>query len=243
MNRLVPGAKLDESDILYTYSGVRPLPFVPDKSEGNVSRSHVIKDHAPEHRGLLSIIGGKLTTYRSLAEETVDLVFKQLGLKARRCMTTNLLFPGAHVQDWAGFRTDLAQSSALPPATVDRLISVYGSRATEIVALGRAEPASREPLSAVVDAIGAELVFTYTHEFARTLTDVLLRRTMIGHREGGGVDLAGRCADILAPRAGWDEERRRREVADYTRYVERFAKPGDAPGDVGRPRTQPANAA
>ena len=254
VNRLIPGANLDDSDVLYTYSGVRPLPFVPGKSEWNVSRSHIIKDHAPEHRRLLSIIGGKLTTYRSLAEETVDAVYKQLGLKPKRCITTELLYPGAHVQDWDAFRADLAETTSLPQATIDRLVSVYGSRATEIIALGRAEPALLQPLGNSGDAIGAELVFTYCHEFARTLTDVLLRRTMIGHREGGGVDLASRCADILAPHAGWDEARCKREVADYTRYVERFAKPGDLPGDLpgnlsgslaggAEPSTQSANAA
>ena len=243
VNRLVPGAKLQESDILYTYSGVRPLPFVPDKSEWNVSRSHVIKDHAPEHRGLLSIIGGKLTTYRSLAEETVDIVFKQLGLKARRCITTTLLFPGAHVQDWAGFRTDLVRTSGLPQAAIDRLVGIYGSRATDIIALGRDEPQLLEPLGPGDDAIGAELVFTFTNEFARTLTDVLLRRTMIGHRAGSGVEVAERAADILASRAGWERERRDREVADYRRYVERYAKPGEAPAETGDSRAQPANAA
>ena len=241
VNRLIPGANLREVDVLYTYSGVRPLPFVPDKSEWNVSRSHVIKDHAPEHRGLLSIIGGKLTTYRSLAEQAVDIVFKQLGLKSRRCLTTSLLFPGAHVQDWAGFRADLVQATQLAPATVDRLVDIYGARATEVIALGRAEPALLEPLGVGVDAIAAELVFTYIHEFCRTLTDVLLRRTMIGHRKGSGVEIADIAARILAPRAGWDEERRRREVADYTRYVERFGKP-EPVNDVAEPPL-PANAA
>lgn len=241
VNRLVPGASLQESDILYTYSGVRPLPFVPGKSEWNVSRSHVIKDHAPEHRGLLSIIGGKLTTYRSLAEETVDIAFKQLGLKARRCTTTNLLFPGAHVQDWDGFRADLAQTTPLPQVIIDRLVGIYGSRATEVIALGRAEPALLEPLGAGVDAIAAEVVFTYVNEFCRTLTDVLLRRTMIGHCEGGGVEVAERVAEILAPRAGWDEDRSRREVAEYRRYVERFGKPTPAEATAGQPL--PADAA
>ncbi|MDX7950294.1 glycerol-3-phosphate dehydrogenase/oxidase [Lichenihabitans sp. Uapishka_5] len=241
VNRLVPGANLRDADILYTYSGVRPLPFVPDKSEWNVSRSHVIKDHAPQHRGLLSIIGGKLTTYRSLAEETVDIAFKQLGLKPRRCLTTQLLFPGAHVQDWAGFEADLQRTSGLPETAVHRLVGVYGSRAGDVIALGRHEPALLEPLGQEVDTIGAELAFTYDTEFARTLTDVLLRRTMIGHRAGSGADVADRAADILAPRAGWDQARRDREVAEYRRYVERFAKPGEAPGDARHPR--PADAA
>lgn len=243
VNRLVPGAKLEESDILYTYSGVRPLPFVPDKSEWNVSRSHVIKDHAPTHRELLSVIGGKLTTYRSLAEETVDIAFRHLGLKPKRCATASLLFPGAHVQDWATYRRDLVQTSALPQATVDRLVGIYGSRAADILVLGREQPDLLKPLAPDVETIGAELVFTYINEFARTLTDVLIRRTMIAHRAGGGVEIAARAVEILAPHAGWDGERRDREVADYRRYMERFGLPETVPMRAVDTRSRAATAA
>ena len=145
------------------------------------------------------------------------------------------------MQDWAAFRADLAQSSPLSTATIDRLVGVYGSRATEVIDLGRTQPELLQPLSNSVDAIGAELVFTYTREFCRTLTDVLLRRTMIGHREGGGVEVAERAAEILAPYTGWDEARCRREVASYRSYVERFGKPDQAPATPDEAR--PVNAA
>ncbi len=230
-NRLIPQAGLEESHILYTYSGVRPLPFVPDKAEWNVSRSHVIHDHAPDQRGLLSIIGGKLTTYRSLAEETVDIVFRRLGLKPRPCLTASLPFPGAKVGNWTGYRDDLVATSGLPRAAIDRLVGIYGSRAGDIVALGRDDPALLEPLGPSALATGAELVFTYTREFARTLTDVLLRRTMIGHSADGGRGVVERSADVLASHLGWDRERRDREVAAYRHYIERFAKPGK--GSIG----------
>ena len=227
-NRVIPEANLKESDILYTYSGIRPLPYAPDASEWNVSRSHVIHDHAPRHRGLLSIIGGKLTTYRSLAEDTVDVVLKRLGLKPRRCPTAKLPFPGAGVGARAKYRGELVATGELPRATVDRLVGIYGSRAGDILALGRADPGLLEPLGPTSPAIGAELVFTFTNEFARTLTDVLLRRTMIGHSADGGRGVVERAADILERHAGWDRARRDREVADYRRYIERFAKPVSA---------------
>ena len=234
VNRLIPQAKLQKSDILYTYSGVRPLPYVPDKSEWSVSRSHVIHDHAPEQSGLLSIIGGKLTTYRSLAEEAVNVIFRKLGKKPPRCVTASLPFPGARVSDWDGYRNGLAQTSGLSRATVDRLVDIYGSRAGDIVALGQGDPALLEPIDPATGAIGAELVFTYIHEFARTLTDVLIRRTMIGHNDGCGIGVVERAADILAPRLGWDRERRDREVASYRRYIERFAVPGTASNEQTR---------
>ena len=169
VNRLIPGAGLTEADVLYTYSGVRPLPYVPEKSEWSVSRSHVIHDHAPEQDGLYSIIGGKLTTYRSLAEETVGIVFGKLGKKPPRCVTESLVFPGARVADWALFRNELLKSSGLDAATVDRLVDLYGSRAAEIVAFAAGDAELLAPLDNQSGVIGAEIVFTAIHEFARTL--------------------------------------------------------------------------
>ena len=239
VNRLIPQANLQMHDVLYTYSGVRPLPYVPDKSEWNVPRSHVIHDHAPEQRGLLSIIGGKLTTYRSLAEETVDVVYRQLGRKAPRCMTTSTPFVGARAADWTAYRRHLAEASGLETATVDHLVAVYGSRAGDVVALGKAEPALLQRIGNVSEAIGAELLFTYRSEFARTLCDVLTRRMMLSHNAARGLDVVERAAGILAAHEGWDRERTEREVAAYRRYVERFA----VPEVDGADRRQSADAA
>ena len=229
VNRLIPQARLKESDVQSTFSGVRPLPFAPDKAESSVSRSHVIHDHAPTQSGLLSIIGGKLTTYRSLAEETVDIIFRKLGKKPPRCLTASLPFPGARVSDWDHYRKGLTETSGLPQAVIDRLIDIYGSRASDIVAYGRDDPALLEPLEPVIGAIGAELVFTYVHEFGRTLTDVLIRRTMLGLNADSRGGLVERAADILSTSLGWDRARRDREVEDYRGYAKRYEVPGTAP--------------
>ena len=229
VNSLIPGANLTEEDILYTYSGVRPLPYVPAQSEWKVPRSHVIHDHGPDHPGLLSIIGGKLTTYRSLAEETVDAVYKQLGRKAPRCTTRTTPFPGARVGDWDAFRAGLRAPGDVPEATVDRLVDVYGARAADILALGRAERDLLEPFDPDSGAIGAELVYTYETEFCRTLTDALIRRIMVGLNATCGLDVVERAARILAARHGWDEARVAREVDAYRRYVRRFDVPNRAP--------------
>lgn len=226
VNRLIPEADLTPDDVLYTYSGVRPLPYAPEKSEGSVPRSHVIVDHAPEIRNLLSIVGGKLTTYRSLAEETVNKVFRLLGRKPPRCATRNLPLPGARVADLDGLRNELAAASGLPRATVDRLVEVYGSRAIEVWELGAEDPELLEPFDEATGAIGAELVLAFRHEFARTLTDALVRRTMVGMTAGQGLGSVERAAEILAGRLGWDKERIERETADYREYVRRFEVAG-----------------
>ncbi|TDL76606.1 glycerol-3-phosphate dehydrogenase/oxidase [Palleronia sediminis] len=226
VNSLVPTANLTKDDILYTYSGVRPLPYVPKQSEWKVPRSHVIHDHAPRLRGLLSIIGGKLTTYRSLAEETVDVVYKQLGMKAMPCTTAKTLFPGARVGDWVSFRQGLARTYGIGDDRLDRLIGIYGARAEEVLAIGREDPALLEIFDPDSGAIGAELVFTYRAEFCRTLTDALIRRIMVGLNATCGQDTLERAADILARDQGWSAHRREREIAAYRKYIQRFGVPG-----------------
>ena len=87
-NLALPGAHLTRDSILYTYSGVRPLPVTSDKDEQYITRRHFIRQH-PQLPNLLSIVGGKLTTYRSLAEECVDMIFQKLGKDSPRCRTAS----------------------------------------------------------------------------------------------------------------------------------------------------------
>src|ERR671913_102723 len=95
-NRVIPTAKLTRECVRYTYAGVRPLPYAPGESEGSITRRHFLLDHeasggAP---GLISIVGGKLTTYRELAERCVDLVVRKLGRTALRSRTAEMPLPG-----------------------------------------------------------------------------------------------------------------------------------------------------
>jgi glycerol-3-phosphate dehydrogenase len=85
-NLALPGAHLTRDSIVDTYSGVRPLPVTNDKDEQSITRRHFIRQH-PQLPNLLSIVGGKLTTYRSLAEECVDLIFQKLGRDSPPCRT------------------------------------------------------------------------------------------------------------------------------------------------------------
>jgi len=90
-NLALPSAHLTRDSILNTYSGVRPLPVTRHKDEQNITRRHFIRQH-PQLPNVLSIVGGKLTTYRSLAEECVDLIFQKLGKKSRPCRTASEVF-------------------------------------------------------------------------------------------------------------------------------------------------------
>ncbi len=228
VNALIPQAGLTDDDVLFTYSGVRPLPYAPGVEEWEIPRSHVLHDHAPDLPNLVSVVGGKLTTYRQLAEDAVDDVFKRLGRKAVKCVTANLPLPGA-AGDLEEIRRSLV-GQGLSPLTADRLVALYGSRAVDVLAEGLGEPALLEVLHPATGAIGAELVFAVRHELARSLTDVLARRVLLAFEPGHGLEVVDAAVDILGDRLGWEPDRRKAEVAEYEEWLDHLAVPG-------RPRT------
>jgi glycerol-3-phosphate dehydrogenase len=234
VNALVPEARLTADDVLFTYSGVRPLPYAPGLTEAQVPRTHVLHDHAPELAGLVSVVGGKLTTYRQLGEDAVDDVFRRLGRTAPASLTARQPLPGA-VGDVAATRRYL-EGRGLGTATVERLLSLYGSRSVDLV-----ESADEVLLRVVHEptgALAAEAVFAVTYELARTLTDVLARRMLLAFEPGHGRESVDSVVDVLAAHLDWDGPRREAEVAEYEEWLTRLAVPGRTTvpdGAVSRP--------
>jgi glycerol-3-phosphate dehydrogenase len=221
-NRVVPKAKLTRAQILYSYSGVRPLPFIGDRDEESITRRHFIREY-PDLRGLFSIVGGKLTTYRSLAEQTVDLVLKKLpphrDRSARECTTAREPLPGALTADFATFCKDFKQRSALPDATNDRLLRIYGIRASLIFDLIAEDQSLAEAFDSETGALAAEVVFSFRQELATTLADCLLRRTMVGLNSSCGLTAVAAVGAIARKYLGWSEGRVARDIAAYQQEV------------------------
>jgi glycerol-3-phosphate dehydrogenase len=224
VNQLIPEAKLTPQHVLFTYSGVRPLPYAPDVDEWEIPRSHVFHDHAPDLPGLVTLVGGKLTTYRQIAEEAIDGVFKRLGRSAPKCVTANLPLPGA-VGDVDQARRFLLEAAGMSNQTAERLVGLYGGRALEVVQEAAEDPELGKVFHPATGAIGAELLFAVRHEFARTLTDVLARRVLLAFQPGHGLEVAEHAADLLGERLGWDMERRAKELAEYRTWLTRLAVP------------------
>ena len=237
-NQVIPGAGLTRAHVRYAYAGVRPLPYQPAGSEAEISRDHAVVDHAPAVRGLLSITGGKLTTFRALAEHAVDAVYRQLGRKPPRCETARLPLPGAAGVSLPSFRKSLIGRSGLPTEGVERLVTIYGARAPDVLAVADRDPSLREPFYAGTGSIGAEVVFAVEREFARTLEDVMMRRTMVGLEPGHGVGADEAVAVIARRHLGWDEERARDEVRRYREYLERFVPQISNPAPSGEEARQ-----
>jgi glycerol-3-phosphate dehydrogenase len=160
------GRTLTRADVLGTYSGLRPLVDVGGGATSDVSRKHSV---TVGPNGVVSIIGGKLTTYRQMAEDVVDRAVGLAGLSAAPCHTKTIPLVGAPA------RPDSAPADGLPPSLVAR----HGGLAGAVVASATVA----HPLAAIADGIDvtrAEIEYAVTHEGANDVSDVLDRRTRIG---------------------------------------------------------------
>jgi glycerol-3-phosphate dehydrogenase len=232
-NHVIPEANLSREDVLFTYSGIRPLPYHPEGAEGGVTRSHIIHDHAredPEVGGIISIVGGKLTTYRNLSRQTVNKVYDKLDLKAPESRTDKVPLPGGATPDFDTFAAEFKVTSGLADELADRLIRLYGARAPDVLEMAGDDPSLRMPLgpTATVETgvIGAEVLYAFRREMAQTLSDALLRRTMVGMGPKVGLDVDEAAAQVAVKHLGWSEERATSEVEAYHQYIERYTPKG-----------------
>jgi glycerol-3-phosphate dehydrogenase len=206
-NRVFPAADLARDDIHYAYAGVRPLPRRERGPESSISRKHIIRKNRKIARGLISIIGGKLTTYRNLAEQAVDRLGKVLGRKLPDCRTQETLLPGAYRVEEA--RDKLAAMGELSADEVERLLSIYGGRSIELATLVESEGCS---------VFEAAVLFSIREEMARTLIDIVHRRLMIGLDADQGRARYAQVASVAAAELGWDDATRDAQLGALTAY-------------------------
>jgi glycerol-3-phosphate dehydrogenase len=223
-NSLISTANLTRADILYSYAGVRPLPWVASGETGSITRRHIIHDHAPEAAGLRSIIGGKLTTHRSLAEEVVDKVSRDLGNKAR-CTTADGPLPGAEGMAFPG-QTEAVRQRLVDigsdPALASRLVDIWGARSLAILSMAAEEPDLNRIVPGETPMLAAEIAFAIDHEAALTLTDVLMRRTMVGFGPTLAREQFRQVAAIMQSRLRWNQDERESWIGDHERWLGRL---------------------
>jgi glycerol-3-phosphate dehydrogenase len=242
-NYVIPEAGLTRDSVLFTYSGVRPLPSAPEGSESSITRAHVVYDHAkgksvaggkirvsgggsPRAEGLISIVGGKLTTYRNLGRQTVNVVYKKLGVKAPKSATDRVPLPGGRTPDLEAFGSEFRVRSGLPDVLARRLVRLYGARAYDVLAEAGEDPSLKEPLASPpaveTGLMGCEVLYAFRREMAQKLADVLLRRTMVAYGPNVALDVDEAAAQVAVRHLGWSEERAAREVAEYREWIERY---------------------
>jgi glycerol-3-phosphate dehydrogenase len=220
--RLFPCAAPLDQHVCYTQAGIRPLPRSTQSRTGAITRRHLI--HAQRNaRGLFSIVGGKLTTHRALAEDVLRRLPRGPGA-APSSATRDRRLPGALDEDERG-ELLAAVGAALGAPQAVRLWQIYGARAEQIAALARSSP----ELAMVVDGgsqtLVAELVHAVHDEWATSLEDILQRRCMAGLAADRGLKTSPAAAQWLVRLGVWDKARSAEEVATYRALVRRFELP------------------
>jgi glycerol-3-phosphate dehydrogenase len=213
-------------NIYYTYAGVRALVRKEDVSEGKVSRKHALHDHARRDGvpGIVSVVGGKITGYRAIAEEVGDFVARRLGSYHGESNTQRRPLPGGHLDDLESYLTNTvwpaARAVGLNIEQARHLAAIYGSQTSRVLARVGRNPSLAQCVCPHQPTILAQLEHAVEEEWALSLGDVLLRRTPLGLSACQALDCVDVVADQVAPLLGWDRARREDEVQAYRREIE-----------------------
>jgi glycerol-3-phosphate dehydrogenase len=189
-----------KSDVLSVFAGLRPLAY-PDKNDAN-STKEISRDHKliVSPSGLITITGGKWTTYRKMAEETIDKAIRTAGLNPSPCVTKNLRIHGYS-----------------EPATSDDPLNIYGTDAAHIRTLMRETPAYNEKLHEDFPYTAAEVIWAVRHEMAHTVEDVLARRLRILFLHAtAAIEMAPRVASLIARELGHDQAWEQLQIRQFT---------------------------
>jgi glycerol-3-phosphate dehydrogenase len=226
VGKVFPAITVDRSQIVYSFSGVRPLPCHDDTQPGFVSRDYRIERSVPGGAGsavVLSLVGGKWTTFRALAEHLSNDVLAELGME-RKVSTAKLAigggagFPSSEegVQEWIKEH----MSPGFGAERVAGLLARYGTRAGEV--LDYLEAGHDELLRSTNELSVRELEFMAGHEQIGHLVDVLIRRTSLAFRGLVTGELLNELAEVLAGPLGWNETRKAGEVRHAQDVLQRF---------------------
>jgi len=221
VQKAFPKTKFDK--IFYTIAGVRSLLRVEGVKESSVTRRHIIYDHEEKEglRGLVSVIGGKLTAYRGIAEDITDVICKKLGSSAE-CITAKERLPGADPAELEGVRArhdSLANEYGIGVETLDRLVSLYGSRCTEVLDYVKKDKRLKERICKTQPDIMAEVVHAIEKESALTLNDIMIRRSLIAFRECEGLDCCAKVAKKMGSLLHWNRREISAQVSAYKNEI------------------------
>ncbi|MCG7245917.1 glycerol-3-phosphate dehydrogenase/oxidase [Corynebacterium sp. ACRPX] len=206
-------------DIVGVYSGLRPLVEGDSDSTTNLSRNHAVAHVAP---GMVSVAGGKYTTYRVIGADTIDAAVQDVPRKVPESVTADVPLLGAdgyHALN--NQKPALAKQFGITEKQVEHLLNRYGSLIYEVLAPAAEDKSLLEPLEAAEQYMRAEVLYAVTHEGAKHLDDILERRLRVSmeyaHR---GVDSARATAELVAPALGWDKDTMEKEIKVFIERVE-----------------------
>nr|WP_225978378.1 glycerol-3-phosphate dehydrogenase [Gandjariella thermophila] len=222
---------ITRDDIEGVYAGLRPLLAGQSADTAQLSREHAVATPAP---GLVTVAGGKYTTYRVMARDAVDAAARGLGRAVPPSRTEHLPILGAvgYHELWID-RHVVAERAGLPVATVEHLLRRYGSGVRDLLELIAERPELGTPIPGAEEYLRAEAYYAVSHEGALHLEDVLTRRLRVSIEESDrGLFAAAEVASLIAPLLGWDDATTQREVRLYADRVRAERAAQEAATDV-----------
>ncbi len=231
-NAFFPAARLDRSDVVSAWAGIRPLVATSASDPVEASREHAIS-RSPT--GVISVTGGKLTTYRVMARDVLAVVQRELARPVDRRSTERgrTTLPGGDVDVNSAIAE--ARAATGDGGLAEHLVHTYGSRWLRVWNEVRQDPGGRDRVHGALPYMMGELRFAVVHEMACTLADLLVRRTHVAFETADhGVAAARRVCARVAPLLDWNDARAARELGAYEHEIDRvFRIEGDAAPDLG----------
>ncbi|MEP7199248.1 MAG: glycerol-3-phosphate dehydrogenase, partial [Chloroflexota bacterium] len=222
VNQIFPQARLTTEDVQHTYAGVRALPMQRGKTTSALSRRSFIHDHEKEEgvRGLVSIIGGKLTAYRRLAAHVVDHAQSKLQRRnLKPCRTQQTPLPGGDMPNLKTYLQQETETAArryeLQPQQVEHLIKLYGTRYGEVLALVEAKPELGARFAKQTPDIAAQAAYAVERELAQRLSDFFVRRSGLVTFDADSDVVVATVAKIFAERLRWEPARTQSEISAW----------------------------
>ncbi|MFZ5820743.1 MAG: FAD-dependent oxidoreductase [Chloroflexota bacterium] len=219
IERVFPAVKISRDQIVFHFSGVRPLAFSSAKTTGQITRDHSIQVMEGPWTGLAfpvySLVGGKWTSYRAFSEEVADKTMEYLGLERRKDTLTLEIGGGrtypAKPEEQKRFIDGLCAWTGLPAERVQTLFERYGTRAEQVCSFIARE--GDAPLKSLPDYSRREIAFLGQVEKVIHLDDLVLRRSMLAMLGRLNQERVNELADALGEALGWDDRQKKAEAA------------------------------
>ncbi|OLS28889.1 MAG: Aerobic glycerol-3-phosphate dehydrogenase [Candidatus Heimdallarchaeota archaeon LC_2] len=224
VNKLFPNMKYSENDVIASFAGVRPLVSKEGVKEGKVSREHSIFQDRTNRT--VTIVGGKLTTYRVMSKQALDKVIKAMGTLKGKCMTQKLPLWGGEVDDWESFKSEkieeLQNEFSLSSASANMLVKWYGSEVDYfkefIKQNGTTLLLPNRPW------LEAQVIYSCRVELAQTPIDVLRRRTNIMFEENNGENILDKVVELMSEELKWDTQKQNLMKTQTLEYINNFIR-------------------
>lgn len=215
------GNKIKYEDIVYTYGGLRPLVEEQTEDVYNSSRKYEITGEKKNGiEGLITVEGGKFTTSRRLAEKAVDKALKILKLPKKKSISENTYLKGSEIDNFQDFVLEKQKQYAeFLPERIEYLAKSYGTEIDKLFEIILENPAYKEALNTDGENL-AQVVFAIRNEMAKTLPDIMLRRTGLAQLGHPSKETLTKVAKLAAKELNWDDEKMKEEIYKLEKILE-----------------------